>query len=51
MPEPLALAITAGVTTILGNLWNIIKDVYELFSSIKNAPKHILALSGYSRTV
>lgn len=45
MPEPLALAIIAGITTILSNLWNISKGLYELFSSIKNAPKHILALS------
>jgi hypothetical protein len=40
-----AIAIVAGVTTIVNNVWKTSKDVYDLIDSIRNAPKHILAIS------
>jgi hypothetical protein len=43
MPEP--ITIVAGVTTIVGNVWRISKDVSDLIEGIENAPKHILAVS------
>jgi len=43
MPEP--ITIVAGVTTIVGNVWRISKDVYELIDGVGNAPKHIFALA------
>jgi len=43
MPEP--LTIVTGVLSIVGNVWKISKDVYELIDGIKNAPAHIKAVS------
>jgi hypothetical protein len=43
MPEP--ITIIAGVISIVGNVWKISKDLYELIDGIMNAPRHIIAIS------
>jgi hypothetical protein len=44
MPEPI-LSVVAGVTAIVVNVYRISKDVYDLIDAIKNAPRHVLAIS------
>lgn len=43
MPEPITIVV--GVISIVGNVWNISRDLYELIDGIINAPRNIIAIS------
>jgi hypothetical protein len=39
------IAIVAGFSAIVTNVWRVSQHLYELIDGIKNAPRHICAIS------